>query len=67
MDSAVIRAFAKPLLVALVLHVLCSKLRRLIELAPGALGDGDRLVLQEGVLAVRDVLAGAARLIALPL
>lgn len=60
MDSALIRAFAKPLLVALALHVLCSKLRRLIELAPGALGTDDRQVLQEGVLAVRDLLAGAA-------
>jgi SIR2-like domain len=60
MESALIRAFAKPLLVTLVLHILCSKLRRLIELAPGALGAGDRQALQDGVLAVRDLLAAAA-------
>ncbi len=60
MDNAVIRAYAKPLLVALVLHVLCSKLRKLIELAPGALGAADRRRLQEGVIAVRNLLGVAA-------
>lgn len=60
MDSAVIRAFAKPLLVALVLNVLCSKLGRLIELVPGALGAADRHHLQAGVVAVRDLLGAAA-------
>jgi len=59
-DSALIRAYAKPLLVALVLHVLCSKLIRLIELAPGSLGVADRQRLQEGVVAVRNLLGGAA-------
>lgn len=60
LDSAVIRAYAKPLLVSLLLHMLCSKLRRLIELAPGALGPADRQHLQTGVVAVRDRLAVAA-------
>ena len=56
-DGALIRAYAKPLLVSLVLHVLCSKLRKLILLAPGTLGPADRDELQLGVVAVRDRLA----------
>lgn len=60
LDSALIRAYAKPLLVALVLHVLCSKLRKLIELSPGTLGPADRRRLQDGVIAVRDLLGSAA-------
>ncbi len=59
-DTALIRAYAKPLLVALVLHILCSKLRRLIQLAPGAFGAVDRQRLQDGVVAVRNVLGAAA-------
>lgn len=34
-DSALIRAYAKPLLCALALHVVCSKLGLLIAMAPG--------------------------------
>lgn len=60
LDSALIRAYAKALLVSLVLHVLCAKLRRLIELAPGALGVADWQRLQAGVVVVRDRLAAAA-------
>ena len=60
MEGALIRAYAKPLLVSLVLHVLCSKLRKLILLAPGALGVTDRYELQLGVVAVRDLLATKA-------
>ena len=60
MEGALIRAYAKPLLVSLVLHVLCSKLRKLILLAPGGLGVADLSELQVGVVAVRDLLAAAA-------
>ncbi|QYA15925.1 SIR2 family protein [Rhizobium sp. AB2/73] len=60
LDGALIRAYAKSLLVSLVLHVLCAKLRRLIELAPGLLGPADRERLQAGVFAVRDRLAASA-------
>src|SRR5262249_44724331 len=49
-DSALIRAYAKPLLVQLVLHVLCSKLRNLIELSPWAAGAADSQCLHDGVL-----------------
>src|SRR5262245_25541569 len=59
-DSALIRAYAKPLLVALVLHVLCSKLRKLIELSPWAAGAADSQCLHDGVLAVRNLLATVA-------
>jgi hypothetical protein len=60
MDNALVRAYAKPLLVALVLHILCSKLRKLIELSPWARGAADRQRLHDGVIAVRDLLATAA-------
>lgn len=59
-DSALIQAYAKPLLVALVLYILCSKLRKLIELSPWALGAADRQRLHDGVIVVRDLLATAA-------
>lgn len=60
MNSALIRAYAKPLLLALVLHVFCSKLRRLIELAPGPLGPAERQHLHAGVVAIRDLLGTMA-------
>jgi SIR2-like domain len=56
-ESAVIRAYAKPLLIALVLHVICSKLKKLIELAPGGLGPSDQQRLHQGVLTLRDMVA----------
>jgi hypothetical protein len=56
-DGAVVRAFAKPLLVALVLHVLGSKLSSLANLAPGALPPSDRAALAEGVLEIRNSLS----------
>lgn len=59
-ESALIRAYAKALLVSLVLHTLCTKLRRLIELLPSALSVADRQHLQAGVVAVRNRLATAA-------
>jgi hypothetical protein len=39
-DEARIQAYAKPLLLALVLHLLCSKVRALVDLAPGAMPAG---------------------------
>lgn len=58
-DGSLIRAYAKPLLVALVLHVMCSKLQKLIELATCALSVADREDLQNGVVAVRNLIAAA--------
>ena len=56
-DEARIQAYAKPLLLALVLHLLCSKVRALVDLAPGAMPVADRQSLQDGVIALRDQLA----------
>lgn len=56
-DEARIQAYAKPLLLALVLHLLCSKVRALVDLAPCAMPVADRQSLQDGVIALRDQLA----------
>lgn len=60
LQSSLVRAYAKPLLVALTLHVLFSKIRRLAELAPGSLNAADRLSLQGGITAIRDAIAATA-------
>ena len=59
-DEARIQAYAKPLLLALVLHLLCSKVRALVDLAPGAMPVADRQSLREGVISLRDQLAAIA-------
>lgn len=56
-DEACIQAYAKPLLQALVLHLLCSKVRTLVDLAQGAMPLADRQPLRDGVVALRDLLA----------
>lgn len=56
-NEARIQAYAKPLLLALVLHLLCSKVRALVDLAPGAMPVADRQPLRDGVIALRDQLA----------
>lgn len=58
-DQARIQAYAKPLLLALVLHLLCSKLRALVDLAPGAIPVADRQSLRDGVIALRDHVAAS--------
>ena len=60
LDGALIQAYAKPLLVSLVLYVLCAKLRVLVGLAPGALQNADRQHLQLGIVTIRDQLAAIA-------
>jgi SIR2-like domain len=55
-QSALIRAYAKPLLTALVLHTLCAKLLRLVDLAPGGLGAADRNAIKDGLKHLRNVL-----------
>ncbi|MFZ5505423.1 MAG: SIR2 family protein [Pseudomonadota bacterium] len=59
-DEARIQAYAKPLLLALVLHLLCSKIRALVDLAPGAVPVADRQSLRDGVIALRDKVAASA-------
>lgn len=56
-DGSRIQAFANPLLLALVLHLLCSKVRTLVDLAVGAIPLADRQPLRDGVVALRDQLA----------
>jgi hypothetical protein len=58
-DSAHLKAYAKPLLLALVLHVICTKLKRLIDLAEGLAPGASRVDLQSGVRVLRDRLADA--------
>jgi hypothetical protein len=58
--SALIRAYAKSMLGALVLQVLSIKLRTLIELAPGNLQPAHRAALYSGVVHLRNAVAVAA-------
>jgi hypothetical protein len=58
--SALLRAFAKPLLVALVLSVVCTKLQALIELGTTSLPASDRGLLKHGVQLLRDLVANEA-------
>jgi hypothetical protein len=61
MRSATLRAFAKALLVALVLHVLFGKLREFVRLAPTPLLDNiSRDYLGGGLFILRDCIAGYA-------
>lgn len=58
--SSLLRAFAKPLLAALWLHVLNAKLCALIGHAPGTLQASDQDELRKGLKALRDASANAA-------
>lgn len=58
--SALVRAYAKPLLAALVLHVVFSKLAMLVDIAPGPLSPPDRANLVAGQKAIRTKIAAAA-------
>lgn len=60
-DAARVQAYAKPLLTALLLDVLCRKLQALITLAPGPLPEVERQPLRDGVKALRDGLAMTAQ------
>lgn len=61
LQSATIRAYAKPLLTALVLHVLFGKLRALVEIAPAPLLDyASRAHLASGLSVLRDRAAACA-------
>jgi hypothetical protein len=58
--NALIRAYAKPSLAALVLHVMFSKLEGLAGLAPGVLPPNERAVLIAALKHVRTLIAAAA-------
>jgi hypothetical protein len=58
LKSALIQAYAKPLLTALVLYVWYAKLRKLVELAPSpTLNNAAREQLTSGLKALRDLIA----------
>src|SRR5206468_1569884 len=60
-DGAAIRAYAKQLLTALVLHVLCAKLCAALDTCDAAQLDADaREGLHEGVKGLRDLVAAGA-------
>ncbi len=59
-QSALLQAYAKPLLAALWLHVINAKLSALVAHAPGALSANDQTQLRAGLAALRDATADAA-------
>lgn len=59
-QSALLKAYAKPLLAALWLHVIQAKLEGLLEHAPGQLQAADQAALRDGLKALRDATANAA-------
>lgn len=60
--ASLVRAYASALLPALWLHVVCAKLRALIDNAAADLPAADRDVLRLGLQRLRDLAAGAAAL-----
>jgi hypothetical protein len=58
-DGALVRAYAKPLLCALVVYVLTRKLVGLVNIAVGGLAAAERDKLAAGLLAVRNAVADA--------
>ncbi len=60
-EGSRVQAYAKPLLLALVLHVLCAKVEKLIDTATAHLEAADRLALKRGINALRDMAAASAQ------
>ncbi len=60
-DQARIQAYAKPLLTALLLDVLCRKLQALVLIAPGPFPQAERQPLINGIKELRNSLAAAAQ------
>jgi hypothetical protein len=56
-QEALIQAFAKPLLVALVLHVLATKLSALASQAPGKLNVAGRVEIDRGICILRNFIS----------
>jgi hypothetical protein len=55
-DASLIRAYAKPLLSALALYVIFSKLERLLGSAPGTLQEADKAILAQGSKTLRNLI-----------
>jgi hypothetical protein len=58
---ALIRAYAKLLLAALVLHVIFTKLERLLTLVPCKLANAEHLLVANGLRRLRDMIADAVQ------
>ncbi|WP_170439605.1 SIR2 family protein [Ruegeria arenilitoris] len=58
-DEALFQAYAKPLLLSLVLYVLSAKLKLLVDLKLPQLEDNDRELLHAGLKKCRDLVASA--------
>lgn len=56
-NRALVRSYAKPLLVALSLHILFAKLHHLLDLAPTALTPPERASVSAGLTRVRNAIA----------
>ncbi|WP_229007344.1 SIR2 family protein [Methylophilus sp. Leaf408] len=56
-EEALIKAYGKPLLTALVLNVLCLKLSALASTCPGAIDPAGRSEIEKGIFVVRDTLS----------
>ncbi|MDE1918782.1 MAG: SIR2 family protein [Sphingomonadales bacterium] len=55
--EALVQAYAKPLLLALYLHIMTAKLKRLVELGVPGIADADRDKLHEGLEYARNCVA----------
>lgn len=56
-QEALLKAYAKPLLVSLVLHVLCNKLIVFASSAPGILNEVGRQEIGAGIVAIRNAVS----------
>jgi hypothetical protein len=56
-DQSLIKAYANPLLVALLLSVICDKLRCMVDLAQGSLDPDGKSAVKQGIVSLRDHLA----------
>ncbi|MGX5844968.1 SIR2 family protein [Mesorhizobium sp. ArgA1] len=56
-EQSLVKAYANPLLLALVLSVIADKMQVMVGTVPGAIDPAARTALQQGVVALRDYLA----------
>lgn len=57
--QSLIKAYANPLLMGLLLSVICDKMSAMVDLVEGSLGDDGKKAVKQGLLALRNQLASA--------
>ncbi|MCB1463796.1 MAG: SIR2 family protein [Nitratireductor sp.] len=57
--QSLIKAYANPLLMALLLSVICDKMKAMVDLVEGNLNDGGKQALKQGIVVLRNQLASA--------